>query len=136
MAEMMSACGVLCSGCAAYRGDAKGLEHQERAAAAWRRIYGLKETPGHIACGGCLGPDEDVFHSSRTCKARNCCRAKGFSSCAECDVRPCPLLEKAQSVWDGVPKIAKTLSPADLEAYARPYLNPRRRLAAARAARS
>lgn len=44
------------------------------------------------------------------------------------------MLEKAQSVWDGVPKIAATLSPADLKAYAKPYLDHRRRLAAARAA--
>ena len=135
MAETMSACGVMCSGCAAYRGDVKGVEHQKRTVAAWRRIYGMKETAEHIACGGCLGPDEGVFHSSRTCKARNCCRAKGFASCADCDAKSCPMLEKAQSVWDGVPKIAETLSPADLEAYARPYLGHRRRLAAARAAK-
>jgi Protein of unknown function (DUF3795) len=136
MKAIMSACGVMCSGCAAYHGREKGLEHQERAAAAWQRIYRLKATPGQMVCGGCLAPNEDVFHSSRACKARNCCRAKGFSSCAECDVRPCPLLEKAQSVWDGVPKIAAKLSPADLKAYAKPYLEARRRLAAARAARA
>ncbi len=136
MAEMMSACGVICSGCAAFRGDARGLAHQKRTVAAWRRIYGLKETPEHIACGGCLAPDEKVFHSSRTCQARNCCRAKSFASCGECAVEACSKLEKAQSVWDGVPKIAATLSPADLKAYARPYLGHRRRLAALRAARS
>ena len=136
MSEMMSACGVLCSGCAAYRGDVKGVERQKRTVAAWRRIYGMKETPEHIACGGCLCPDEEVFHSSRTCKARNCCRAKGFASCGECNQGSCPKLEKAQSVWDVVPKIAATLSPADFEAYARPYLDHRRRLAAVPAARS
>jgi Protein of unknown function (DUF3795) len=137
MAEMMSACGVLCSGCAAYHGKKKDPEHQKRAAAAWRRIYRLKVTARQMACGGCLAPDEEVFHSSRTCKARNCCRSKGSSSCAACEAAAsCPMLAKAQSVWDGVPKIAATLSPADLEAYAWPYLNPRRRLAAARAARS
>jgi hypothetical protein len=48
----------------------------------------------------------------------------------------CALLAKAQAVWDGVPRIAKTLSPADREAYAKPYLGHRRRLAAARAGRS
>jgi hypothetical protein len=134
MKEVMSACGVLCSGCAAYRGDAKGVEHQNRTVAAWRRIYRMNEAAEHIACGGCLGPDEKVFHSSLRCKARTCCRAKGFSSCAECEkAGSCPMLEKAQSVWDGVPKIAAALSPADLEAYAKPYLGHRDRLAAARA---
>ncbi len=135
MAEMMSACGVICSGCAAFRGDARGPAYQKRTVAAWRRIYGLRETVEHIACGGCLGPDEKVFHSSRRCKARNCCRAKGLANCGECAVEACPLLEKAQSVWDGVPKIAETLSPADVKAYARPYVGHRRRLAAVRAVR-
>jgi hypothetical protein len=136
MKEIMSACGVLCSGCAAYRGQERGLEYQKRAAAAWRRIYRMKVTPEQMACGGCLAPDEEVFPSSLKCKARNCCRAKDLSSCAGCDeAASCALLAKAQSVWDGVPKIAAKLSPADLEAYAKPYLDHRRRLAAASAAR-
>ena len=133
MKEVMSACGVLCSGCAAYHGKEKGLEHRKRAAAAWRRIYRMKVTAEQMVCGGCLAPDEGVYPSSQTCKARNCCRAKGFSSCAECgEAGSCPMLEKAQSVWGGVPKIAATLSPAELKAYAKPYLGARRRLAAAR----
>lgn len=137
MAELMSVCGVLCSGCAAYRGGRKGLEYQKLAAAAWRRIYRLKVTPEQMACGGCLAPDEMVFHSCQRCKARNCCRAKGFPNCAACgEAASCGLLAKAQSVWDGVPKIAEKLSPADVEAYARPYLDHRRRFAAARAGRS
>lgn len=137
MAKMMSACGVLCSGCAAFNGEAKGIEYQKRTVAAWRRIYGLREIPEHIACAGCLGPDEQVFHTSVRCRARNCCATKGLTSCAECsEAGSCALLEKAQAVWDGVPKIAERLSPADLKAYAKPYLGHRRRLAEARAARS
>ena len=85
----MSACGVLCSECPAYQGAAKGVQHQRRTVAAWLRIYGLKETVGHIACGGCLAPDEEVFHTSRNCKARRCCRARGFASCAECRAESC-----------------------------------------------
>ena len=136
MAKTMSACGVMCSECAAFGGDAKGIEHQKRTVAAWRRIYGMKETAEHIACAGCVAPDDQVFHSSVRCKARNCCRAKGFASCAECPDEACRLLEKAQSVWDGVPKIAESLSPGDFEAYARPYLGHRARIAAARARRT
>jgi hypothetical protein len=136
MAAIMSACGVLCSGCAAYRGKAKGAGHQERTAAAWRRIYGLRAKAESISCGGCLRPDDEVFHTSRNCKARRCSLAKGFAGCAECDVEPCPDLERAQSVWDGVPEIAKTLSQADFKTYAQPYCDHRRRLAAARIART
>jgi hypothetical protein len=134
MAKMMSSCGVLCSDCPAYRGDAKGVTHQERTAAAWKRIYGLSEVRENISCAGCLGPDDRLFHTSRTCAARLCCRSKGFETCAECPVESCPDLEKAQSVWDGVPEIAKALSPEDFVTYAQPYCGHRRRLAAARAA--
>ena len=136
MAKMMSACGVLCSDCAAFGGGTKGIEYQKRTVAAWRRVYGMRELPERIACTGCLGPDEKVFHTSLRCKARNCCRAKGFASCAACaEAGSCALLEKAQAVWDTVPKIAEKLSPADLKAYAKPYLGHRRRLAKARTAK-
>jgi hypothetical protein len=130
MPKGMSACGVMCSGCAAYLGEAKGLAHQKRTVAAWRRIYGLKESATNISCGGCLAPDDQVFHTSVRCKARLCCRSKDLESCAECFRRPCPDLEKAQSVWDGVPELVKSLSPADIEAYAQPYCGHRKRLAA------
>jgi hypothetical protein len=133
MLVVMSACGVLCSGCAAYRGDAKGPQYQKQAAAAWKRIYHLNEKPENLACAGCAAPDEAVFHSSVRCKARRCCRSKGFQTCAECDAADgCAALEKAQSVWDGVPKLAATLSRADFVAYAQPYCGHRERLAEAR----
>jgi hypothetical protein len=134
MAGMMSACGVLCSDCPAYLGDAKGVAHQERTVEAWRRIYGLNEKPENIRCGGCCGPDDQLFHTSRSCKARLCCRSKGFSTCAECGVEVCPDLEKAQAVWDGVPGLAKTLSREDFLNYAQPYCDHRQRLAEARRA--
>ncbi len=135
MAIMMSACGVLCSGCPAYLGGAKGVAHQRRIAAAWKRIYGLNEMPKNISCGGCLGPDEELLHTSRRCGARNCALTKGYKSCAECPVESCPDLEKAQSVWDEVPDLVRTLTRRDFVIYAQPYCGHRRRLAAARSAR-
>ncbi|MBZ5537229.1 MAG: DUF3795 domain-containing protein [Acidobacteriia bacterium] len=131
---MMSACGVLCSDCPAYHGDAMGVAHQERTVAAWQRIYGLNETAENISCGGCRGPDDALFHTSRTCKARRCCRAKGFSSCAECAVEECPDLEKAQSLWDEVPDLGRDLSREEFVIYAQPYCDHRRRLTEARRA--
>ena len=134
MARIMSACGVMCSDCPAYLGDVKGVAHQQCTVAAWKRIYGLNESTESIACGGCLAPDDQVFHTSRTCKARLCCRSNGFSTCAECLVERCPDLENAQSLWDEVPDLAKTLSGEDFATYAQPYCNHRRRLTAARLA--
>ncbi len=126
--RMISACGVLCSDCPAYLGAAKGLAHQERTVEAWERIYGLKETAEHISCGGCLGPDEQLFHTSVNCAAGRCCRSKGFKSCAECSVERCPDLERAQAVWDGVPELARVLSEREFAIYAQPYCGHRRRL--------
>lgn len=134
MATMMSACGVLCSDCPAYQGAAKGVAHQKATAAAWRRIYGLNEPAENISCGGCLGPDEQLFHTSRNCSARRCCRSKGFATCAECSAENCPDLEKAQAVWDEVPKLARILSHEEFVTYAQPYCGHRRRLAEARGA--
>jgi hypothetical protein len=92
----------------------------------------LKETYEHISCCGCLSSDEEVFHTSRNCNARLCCRSKGISSCAECPNESCIDLEKAQSVWDEVPKLIEKLSPSDFTNYAKPYCDHRKRLAAAR----
>ena len=129
---MMSACGVLCSECPAYLGAQKGVKHQKATVEAWRRIYGLNETAKNISCGGCAGPDNTLFHTSHACKARLCCRSKGFVTCAECPVEQCPDLEKAQSVWDEVPNLAKTLCHEDFVIYAQPYCNHRERLTEAR----
>ena len=132
MDKLMSACGVMCSECGAYLAGSKGPAYQQQVAEAWRRIYGRNETTANISCDGCLGPDEDVFHTSVRCTARRCCRSKGFNSCAECPEKLCEYLERAQSVWDGVPQIGSSLSAADYDRYARPYCGHRERLAAAR----
>ena len=132
MPKMISVCGVLCSNCPAYLGDAKGVAHKTCTAEAWRRIYGLNESIENISCGGCLGPDEKLFHTSRACEARRCCRSNGFSSCAECSVESCLSLEKAQSIWDEVPALGRALSLDDFVRYAQPYIDHRRRLAEVR----
>ena len=129
---MMSACGVLCSGCGAYYAQQQGSAYQKRIREAWHMIYGLNETVEHISCCGCLAPDEKVFHTCRTCTARQCCRTKGFQSCAECPVEDCALLEKAQSVWDDVPDLVHKLSSEDFETYVRPYCDHRKRITQAR----
>ena len=106
----MSACGVLCSECPAFHAADRGTDWQRRTAEAWRRIYHLNETPQRISCSGCLGPDGELFHTSRQCRARRCCIARGYQSCAECPEERCPDLARAQAVWDDVPEVAETLS--------------------------
>ncbi len=131
---MMSACGVMCSDCPAYHGSEEGIEHQQRVAEAWHRIYDLNFVAEQITCGGCLGSDADLFCTMGNCAARGCCRSRGFSSCAECPVDQCELLEKAQTAFDTVPNLAEVLSAEDFDVYAEPYCGHRVRLAVARAA--
>jgi len=132
MNEVMSACGVICSGCAAYLADSKGPVYQRAAADAWERIYGFRVETAKMSCGGCLSSDDLVFHTSVKCAARRCCLGKRFMSCAECPEEPCDLLMKAQSNWETVPEIGAKLSAPDFERYAQPYCGYRERLAAAR----
>ncbi len=134
MDTVMSACGVLCSGCAAYGAASKGPAFQKEAAEAWTRIYGFPEVPENMSCAGCLSSDDEVFHSCVECATRRCCLAKGFSSCAECPEDSCELLAKAQSNWDTVPGIGAGLSASDFEKYAQAYCGHRERLETARRA--
>jgi len=130
---MISVCGVICSECPAFHAKVKGPEHQKYTADAWDRIYDLAEKAENISCGGCLGPDDEIFHTSRMCNARICCRLKGFGTCAECPLTTCKDLEKAQSNWDSVPDLIHQLSAAEFERYARPYCGHRKRLSQMRA---
>ena len=134
MIKLMSACGVICSDCAAYSAASRGFAYQKEAAEAWRRIYGFQVEPEQMSCGGCHSSDDEVFHSSVRCTARRCCLAKGLNSCAECLEKSCELLARAQSNWDAVPEIGAKLSASDFEKYARPYCGYRERFEAARRA--
>src|SRR5215469_2052468 len=102
MTRMMSACGVLCSGCPAFADREDHVDRQETVPSR-RRIDRADEKTQDLFCGGCLGPDDQVFHTCRGCEARQCCRDKGLRSCAECFIKSCALLEKAQAQWDKVP---------------------------------
>lgn len=134
MNKTLSACGVICSDCAAYLGASRGSVYRKEAADAWSRIYGFQTDPEKMSCGGCLSSDDQVFHTSVRCTARRCCMSKGFGSCAECPQEPCDLLARAQSNWDTVPAISAKLCASDFEKYAQPYCGHRERLEAARRA--
>ena len=129
MTIRISACGVVCARCPAFlAGRAKDPAARERVASAWHELYGLDFGPDVISCGGCLGPDEDVFCTSRNCSARRCCRSRGLRGCAECPDRPCAELERAQSVWDGLEERAATLPGPVFREFVQPYCHARRRV--------
>jgi hypothetical protein len=133
MTTVMSACGVLCSGCPAFWDKEDRIDRQGTVPSR-RSVHRPKENTEHTSCGGCLGPDDQVFHTCTGCEARQCCRDKALRSCAECFVKSCVLLEKAQAQWDRVPELVQVVSRADFAKYAKPYCNPRERLERARRA--
>ena len=129
MTNPMSACGVICSDCPAFvAARSRDPSVRERVAAVWHKLYELDFGPEAISCGGCLGPDEDVFCTSRSCSARRCCRSRGLASCAECADRPCAALERAQSVWDGLDERAGTLPEPVFREFVLPYCGARKRV--------
>ncbi|HVP15431.1 MAG TPA: DUF3795 domain-containing protein [Terriglobales bacterium] len=129
MSIHMSACGVICSECPAYRArEANDPAERARVAQAWHELFDLSFTADQIPCGGCLGPHEDVFCTSRECAARRCCLARGLASCAECPDRPCPHLERAQSNWDGLESRAESLPVAVFREFFLPYCHARDRV--------
>ena len=128
MDNVISACGVVCSDCGAFLASQKGPAYQQEVAEAWHRIYGFKAEPATLTCAGCLSSDDQVFPSSVKCAARQCCRTKGLSNCAECPEKTCQLLEKAQSNWESVPALEAKLSASDWQRYAQPYCGYRERL--------
>ena len=129
MGIQLSACGVICSQCPAFvAGQSADPAARTRVAAAWHEIYGLSFGPEVITCGGCLGPDEEVFITSRKCAARSCCRARGLANCAACADRPCAKLEQAQTNWDGLEERAPTLPAPVFRAFVQPYCHARQRV--------
>ena len=129
MAIHLSACGVICSDCPAFRArQSNDPAMRERVAAAWHELYGLNFGPEVISCGGCLGSDEELFHTSRKCAARRCCYSRGLTNCGECRDRPCADLERAQSAWDGLEERAPLLAEPVFREFVLPYCHARRRV--------
>ena len=129
MGVQLSACGVICSQCPAFvAGQSADPAARARVAAAWHDLYGLNFGPEAIACGGCFGPDEAVFPTSRQCAARRCCRDRGMVNCAVCGDRPCARLERAQTNWDGLEERATTLPEPVFREFVLPYCHARQRV--------
>jgi len=132
MAVRMSACGVVCSECGAYvAGATLDRAHQERVATAWRTIYKLDVAPESVVCGGCLNMEATPFATCKDCWVRQCVMAKGIAHCGLCEQYPCAELERVQAQFDGLERLAETLSEEEFAEFVLPYCQVRERLAAA-----
>lgn len=131
MTVRMSACGVVCSECGAYlAGQSSDPAVKERVAKAWHDIYKIDVAPDALACSGCLSSD-GVFASCGDCWVRQCAMSKGLANCSVCDQYPCAELGRVQSQYDGLEKLAETMSEDEFARFVLPFCQVRERLAAA-----
>lgn len=86
-------CGQDCETCLARTATAAGDEALLiEAAAEWLRRYGIKFSLDEMRCEGCGSGRRGGCCFE--CPVRNCCREKGFATCAECPSYACESLEK------------------------------------------
>jgi predicted RNA-binding Zn-ribbon protein involved in translation (DUF1610 family) len=86
----MAPCGLYCGACGVYIATRDG---NEKFRTVLGNLYGTK--PEETVCRGCMQPEppKQLYSYCRTCKIRDCVKAKGFDSCHRCDAWPCGLIE-------------------------------------------
>jgi hypothetical protein len=132
MGVEISACGVVCSQCGAFVAAKKADPAlQVRVADTWNKIYKLEVKPESVSCGGCLNVDAVPFATCKDCFVRECVLSKGIAHCGLCDQYPCAELERVQAQFDGLEKLAATMSEDDFAEMVEPYCQSRERISAA-----
>ncbi len=92
METMISACGLVCSRCDAYRATKAGDDAAlERVVSDWKARYNIPELRvEHVRCMGCMTESEPKCdHCGKHCGIRKCVVGKGLSTCAQCGDFPC-----------------------------------------------
>jgi hypothetical protein len=132
MSLRMSACGVVCSECGAHvAGLSEDRAVQERVANAWRTIYKLDVAPEDLMCNGCLSMEGPVLAACKDCWVRQCVLSKGIAHCGLCEQFPCAELERVQAQYDGLEKLAESMSEEEFAEFVLPFCQVRERLSAA-----
>lgn len=86
MKKTIACCGINCDNCDARIATlANDTELREKTAATWKVNYGADITPEMINCTGCREEGVKFAHCSE-CEIRKCADAKGFKTCASCDM--------------------------------------------------
>jgi len=104
---------------------------KERVANAWRTLYKLDVSPEALVCSGCLSLEGPVFAACKECWVRECVLSKGIAHCGLCEQFPCAELERVQAQYDGLERLAETMSEEDFAQLVLPYCQVRERLSAA-----
>ena len=100
MKEIVSYCGLLCSGCPihwASKEEDEALKEKMRIeiAKTSNRLYNTNYSAEDIAdCDGCLVENGRLFPGCMHCRIRNCAREKKIPNCAYCSEYSCETIEE------------------------------------------
>ncbi len=107
MAKIISACGINCDECEAYRATINNDEKaREEVAKKWSDIYGANCTPLDCICEGCMEDGLLSTAHAHKCGIRACVAEKELRNCGGCDEFPCEQLEE---FFNYVPDARETL---------------------------
>ena len=106
MKNMISYCGLTCTGCPAFIAtqsddDAKRAEVAER----WSKESNVEIKPEGINCDGCISTGRHIGHWD-ICEIRKCAQEKGVQNCAFCDEYAC---ETLNTILNVAPDAKRTL---------------------------
>ena len=99
-------CGIVCNGCpinmATVETDKdKQLKMRQEIIAITHKVYDTTLTLDQVTdCAGCRSLTGPIFAACEQCKIRQCAQDQKLSSCAECRLYPCSLLD---AVFSGDP---------------------------------
>lgn len=86
MKKAIACCGINCDSCDARIATlTNDNELREKTAATWKAQFGADISPEMINCTGCREEGVKFAHCSE-CEIRKCADAKGFKTCASCDM--------------------------------------------------
>ena len=88
--NLMAPCGLYCGTCGVYIAT---RDNNEKFRLVMGNLYGTQ--PEDTQCRGCMQPDppEMLYAWCKSCKIRDCIRAKEYYSCHQCKDWPCDMIE-------------------------------------------
>lgn len=111
MEALISACGLMCSRCDAFRATRENdSEKLEAVAADWRARYNSPDIAAdNIRCDGCMTDGGPKCGHCGVCAVRKCASEKKLTSCAQCAEFPCRELSDFHKVMGPVGVVAEKL---------------------------
>lgn len=100
MDNIVSYCGLLCSGCPVLWATNENNEQlkvkmRTEIAILSNTLYQTKYTAEHITdCDGCLNESGRLFKGCENCEIKTCAREKEIPNCAHCSDYICERLDK------------------------------------------